>query len=225
MPLKRLNPTPKETIYVGNIFFEVKAEDLKNLFSRFGNVLEARIISDNRGMSRGFGYVKFDSIESARAAIGGMHMQVFEGRRLAVNFAQTNFSSMSEQKAVAKPTRTLYIGNIPFEMTDRELNDIFKDMYNLIDVRVAVDRRTGQPRGFCHAEFVDVESAQAAFEVLSKLTPYGRKLRLDYSNSSPDRLQRYLNQRGASATSGTEGQAAQNAQNAQSGQPSSTSSN
>ena len=49
----RLAPTPKETIYVGNLFFEVKAEDLKNLFSKYGNVLEARLITDSRGMSRG----------------------------------------------------------------------------------------------------------------------------------------------------------------------------
>lgn len=50
---KRPNATPKETIYVGNLFFEVKAEDLKNLFAQYGNVLEARLIADARGMSRG----------------------------------------------------------------------------------------------------------------------------------------------------------------------------
>lgn len=165
-----------------------------------------------------FGYVKFDSIDAARAAIGGMHMQVFEGRRLSLNFAQTNFSTMSDPKPVGEPTRTIYIGNIPFEMTDRELNDIFKDMYNLIDVRVAVDRRTGQPRGFCHAEFVDIESAQAAFEVLSKMAPYGRKLRLDYSNSAPGRLERYLAEKAAAAGAGAAQSAAPQASQSQSEQ-------
>jgi RNA recognition motif-containing protein len=140
-----------------------------------------------------FGYVRFDTVDAARNAIGAMHMQVYEGRRLALNFAQSNFPSASSTPSEgAAPTRTIYIGNIPFEMTDRELNDIFKEMYNLIDVRVAVDRRTGQPRGFCHAEFVDVDSAKAAFEKLTQLAPYGRKLRLDYSQSAPGRLQRYL---------------------------------
>jgi RNA recognition motif-containing protein len=46
-------PSPKESIYVGNLYFEVKAEDLKNLFEKFGTVLEARIVADQRGMSRG----------------------------------------------------------------------------------------------------------------------------------------------------------------------------
>lgn len=150
--------------------------------------------------------MRFDSVDAARAAIGAMHMQVYEGRRLSCNFAQTNFSAITDEKPVATPTRTLYIGNIPFEMTDRELNDVFKDMNNLIDVRVAVDRRTGQPRGFCHAEFVDVESAQAAYETLTGLAPYGRKLRLDYSNSAPGRLERYLAEKGgAAAAEGAQG--------------------
>lgn len=148
-----------------------------------------------------FGYVRFDSLDAARNAIGAMHMQVFEGRRLALNFARANFPAAVERQNEPKaPTRTIYIGNIPFEMTDRELNDMFKDLHNLIDVRVAVDRRTGQPRGFCHAEFVDVESAQAARERLSGLAPYGRKLRLDYSQSAPGRLQRYLAEKAGMGT-------------------------
>jgi hypothetical protein len=149
-----------------------------------------------------FGYVKFDSVDAARNAIGAMHMQVYEGRRLALNFAQSNFPSTSTSPGeTSVPTRTIYVGNIPFEMTDRELNDMFKDMYNLIDVRVAVDRRTGQPRGFCHAEFVDVDSAKAAFEKLSQMAPYGRKLRMDYSQSAPGRLQRYLAEKEGTAGS------------------------
>jgi RNA recognition motif-containing protein len=72
-----------------------------------------------------FGYVKFDSVDAARNAIGAMHMQVYEGRRLALNFAQSNFPSTSTSPGeTSVPTRTIYVGNIPFEMTDRELNDM-----------------------------------------------------------------------------------------------------
>ena len=73
-----------------------------------------------------------------------------------------------------------------FDMTDRDLNALFKDIRNVIDVRVAVDRRTGQPRGFAHAEFIDVASAKAAYDILENKAPYGRKLRLDFSyNNKP----------------------------------------
>ena len=79
------------------------------------------------------------------------------------------------------PSKTLFIGNLAFEMSDADLNKLFRDIRNVIDVRVAIDRRTGQPRGFAHADFVDEESAVAARDVLADKEIYGRKLRVDYS--------------------------------------------
>jgi nucleolin len=70
-----------------------------------------------------------------------------------------------------------------FEMSDKDLNDLFREIRNVMDVRVAIDRRTGQPRGFAHADFIDVASATRAKEVLSDKTVYGRQLRVDYSKS------------------------------------------
>ncbi|KKK13395.1 hypothetical protein AOCH_001635 [Aspergillus ochraceoroseus] len=173
--------TPKETIYIGNLFYDVTPEDLKEQMSKYGVVEEVNLIYDSRGISKGFGYVNFDSISSARRAIQGMHMRIFEGRRVVSYFAQSN---LRRTAAPTNPSKTLYIGNMAFEMTDRDINGLFSDVVNLIDVRVSVDRRTGQPRGFAHAEFVDTESAQAAREILNLKAPYGRKLRVDFSTSN-----------------------------------------
>lgn len=52
-PALREPPSPKSAIYVGNLFFDVTAEDLKNEFSKCGPVEAARIIYDPRGISRG----------------------------------------------------------------------------------------------------------------------------------------------------------------------------
>lgn len=127
-----------------------------------------------------YGYVQFDNTDSADRAIQAMHMRVFEGRRVTLYFAQTNMRTAT--KAFA-PTNTLYIGNMPFEMTDRDLNELFKDLANVFDVRVTVDRQTGQFRGYVHAEFTDVQSAAIGLERLSRHTLYGRKLKVYYSNN------------------------------------------
>jgi nucleolin len=84
-------------------------------------------------------------------------------------------------KAKNPPSKTLFIGNLAFEMTDQDLNKLFRDIANVIDVRVAIDRRTGQPRGFAHADFTDVESAQKAAELLEGKEVYNRGLRIDFS--------------------------------------------
>jgi nucleolin len=139
-----------------------------------------------------FGYVDFETIASATKAIETLNQQLFEGRRLAVQYAAYSSRLLDgersgyprtdrPQKPLNPPSKTLFIGNMSFEMTDRDLNALFRGIKNVIDVRVAIDRRTGQPRGFAHADFIDIKSAMEAFKVLETKETYGRKLRLDYS--------------------------------------------
>ena len=134
-----------------------------------------------------FGYVEFKNIPDAQAAVDNLDMQVFEGRNLVVQFHAPKPSSNTRGRAgnfdTNSPSKTLFIGNMSFEMSDKDLNDLFRDIRNVMDVRVAIDRRTGQPRGFAHADFIDVASATRAREVLKETTIYGRQLRVDFSRS------------------------------------------
>jgi RNA recognition motif-containing protein len=78
----------------------------------------------------------------------------------------------------------LFVGNLSYDVTDRELNALFRPLKNIRDVRVAIDRRTGQPRGFAHADFTDVESAVIGKRKLEGQQIRGRELKLDFSHSS-----------------------------------------
>lgn len=115
-----------------------------------------------------------------------MDQQVYEGRRLSVQQSvrkeRPHFTGHKNA-----PTSTLFIGNMSFDMSDQDLNDLFREIKNVIDVRVAIDRRTGQPRGFAHADFVDAPSAKAAMVLLENKEVYGRRLRIDFSLSSNPR--------------------------------------
>lgn len=62
--------------------------------------------------------------------------------------------------------------------------DMFRDIKNITDVRVAIDRRTGQPRGFAHADFTDLDSAKRAKEALQGKRVNNRVLRVDYARNS-----------------------------------------
>ncbi|KUJ11224.1 RNA-binding domain-containing protein [Mollisia scopiformis] len=178
----RPSPPPTNGIYVGNLLFDVTAADLEREFASFGTITNATVASDARGLSKGFGYVEFETQESAAAAIEGKHQALLEGRRLVVNYMKKN--TRGEGRPELEPTKTLFIGNLAFEMSDADLNKLFRDIRNVFDVRVAIDRRTGQPRGFAHADFVDVESAIKGKEALMDKEVYGRKLRIDYSAGS-----------------------------------------
>ncbi|KAG0648021.1 RNA-binding 1 2 3 [Hyphodiscus hymeniophilus] len=185
--------TPCPNVYIGNLLFDVTASDLEREFGEFGTVKSAVIAADARGLSKGFGYVQFETTAQAAAAIEAKHQTVFEGRRLVVNYQSVTKREYKENP----PSKTLFIGNLAFEMSDADLNKLFRDIRNVIDVRVAIDRRTGQPRGFAHADFVDVESAIAGKAKLGKQEIYGRQLRVDFSAGNG-----YTSNRGAGGRDG-----------------------
>lgn len=136
-----------------------------------------------------FAYVDYQSVNDAQSAIDNLDMQVFEGRNLVVQFHRQKANSNRGPPGAGgnaqpnPPSKTLFIGNMSFEMSDKDLNDLFRDIRNVMDVRVAIDRRTGQPRGFAHADFIDVASAVRAQAVLKDKVIYGRQLRVDFSKS------------------------------------------
>jgi RNA recognition motif-containing protein len=177
---------PNKTLYVGNLYYEVTPDQLERIFSRFGEVVSVNVVKDNRGMSRGFAYVEYSNLDDAQNAISNLNQQVFEGRNLIVqpHVQKERPGRTYEPKEPNAPSKTLFIGNMSFNMTDKDLNDLFREIRNVVDVRVAIDRRTGQPRGFAHADFVDVASAVKAFETLQGKSFHGRELRLDYTQSA-----------------------------------------
>jgi nucleolin len=73
---------------------------------------------------------------------------------------------------------------LAYDITDKELNNLFRPLKNIRDVRVAIDRRTGQPRGFAHADFTDIASATEGKRRLEGKTIRGRVLKVDFSVSS-----------------------------------------
>lgn len=96
-------------------------------------------------------------------------------------FVARDRNRISGEGHSSPPSRTLYIGNMSFDLSDKDLSQLFAGIKNVIDVRVAIDRRTGQPRGFAHADFTDIESAENAFSKLNGKEANGRRLRCDYS--------------------------------------------
>jgi RNA recognition motif-containing protein len=75
-------------LYVGNLSYNTSEDNLRNLFSGFGNVASAKIIYDREtGNSKGFGFIEMSTDEEASAAIAGTNGHEFEGRQLRVNEA------------------------------------------------------------------------------------------------------------------------------------------
>lgn len=76
-------------IYVSNLDFSVRNEDLHEAFAAYGNVTSANIINDREtGRSRGFGFVEMENTAEAEAAISNLNDTSINGRNIRVAEAQ-----------------------------------------------------------------------------------------------------------------------------------------
>ena len=76
-------------LYVGNLPYTVRDEDLQQSFSAFGAVTSAKVMMErDTGRSKGFGFVEMGSDAEAQQAIAGMNGQSLGGRSLVVNEAR-----------------------------------------------------------------------------------------------------------------------------------------
>jgi cold-inducible RNA-binding protein len=82
-------PIMGNKLYVGNLPYTVRDEDLQQSFSEFGSVNSAKVMMErDTGRSKGFGFVEMGSDAEAQAAIEGMNGQSLGGRSLVVNEAR-----------------------------------------------------------------------------------------------------------------------------------------
>jgi RNA recognition motif-containing protein len=76
-------------LYVGNLPYTVRDEDLQQSFGEFGSITSAKVMMErDTGRSKGFGFVEMGSDAEAQAAIAGMNGQSLGGRAITVNEAR-----------------------------------------------------------------------------------------------------------------------------------------
>ena len=76
-------------LYVGNLSYNIRDDDLQQAFAQYGSVSSAKVMMDrDTGRSKGFGFVEMGSDPEAQAAINGMNGQALDGRAIVVNEAR-----------------------------------------------------------------------------------------------------------------------------------------
>jgi RNA recognition motif-containing protein len=76
-------------LYVGNLAYSVRDENLQQRFAEFGTVTSAKVMMDREtGRSKGFGFVEMASPAEAQASIRGLNGQSLDGRAIVVNEAR-----------------------------------------------------------------------------------------------------------------------------------------
>jgi len=148
-------------LIVNYLPLSINADGLKALFAPYGTVEEANVVMDRATkMSRGYGFVKFSTKESAQNAIDALNGKVLEG-------------SSPEMKAlhvaVSKPPKVevnLYVGNLLPTAKIDDLKAVFARFGTIVECNIPIDRNTNQSKGY---GFVRLDSKPSAHEAMEAL--------------------------------------------------------
>ncbi|MED6187843.1 hypothetical protein PIB30_080350 [Stylosanthes scabra] len=182
----RTNGSPKFTnVYVKNLHETQTDDDLNQLFSPYGTITSATVMKDMNGKSRCFGFVNFQSPDSAAAAVEKLNGTTInnDDKVLFVGRAQRKAEREAELKAKFEQERlsryeklqgaNLYLKNLDDSINDERLKDLFSEFGTITSYKVMLDPH-GHSRGSGFVAFSTPEEASKALnEMNGKLV--GRK--------------------------------------------------
>ncbi|XP_059669863.1 UBP1-associated protein 2C-like [Cornus florida] len=152
----------KRKLFVRGLGGDTTTEKLRNVFSSYGELEEAIVITDkNTGKSKGYGFVTFRHIDGASLALKDPSKRI-DGRMTVTQLASLGQSGANAGNAVDVSLRKIYVGNIPFEISSERLLDQFAMYGEIEEGPLGFDKQPGKARGFAFFVYRTEEGARAS---------------------------------------------------------------
>lgn len=147
------------TVMISNLDFSLTEEQLREIFSQFGEIVDVRLVRKYNGRSKGYAYIEYADIRSVNKALKNDRM-IVEGRPAFINeFGKRH----GLQYSTSRENHKLFVSNLTPNVTQEMLRELFQKYGQLIDVRLAT-RRDGSSKGVAYVEFNDDGQARRALE-------------------------------------------------------------
>ncbi|KUF85692.1 Cleavage stimulation factor subunit 2 [Phytophthora nicotianae] len=88
----------------------------------------------------------------------------------------------NKSRASSAKERSVFVGNIPYDVTEDMLKEIFSEAGSVMNFRLVTDRETGKPKGYGFCEYADGATALSAMRNLNGYEINGRNLRVDFAD-------------------------------------------
>ena len=135
----------KQSLLVKNISDKMTQSEFYKLFLKYGDIVSAKIEYDENGISKGFGYIYYYKEDSAEDAKKNLNGNIFYNKSLEI----VNLIPGKKNKT---NTITLFVLNIPFNTTEKELTPIFEQFGPISNISV-------NQKGFAYVSYNNFESA------------------------------------------------------------------
>ena len=135
----------KQSLLIKNIDINMTQKEFYNIFLEYGDIVSGKIEYDENGISKGYGYINYYTEESAEEAKKNLNGKSFFGKNIEiVNLIPT--------KKNRSNTINLFVINIPKNVTEKELRDIFEKFGPISNISI-------NPNGFAFISYNNLDSA------------------------------------------------------------------
>jgi polyadenylate-binding protein len=171
--LEKTGNQPKKftNVFVKNFGEEMDDEKLREICSGAGNIVSLKVMCDQEGKSKGFGFVSFETPEEAEKAVTVLNGKDIEERKLYAGRAKKRAERAAEVKAEIEKKRqdrinrfqgvNLYIKNLDDPIDDVRLREEFAPYGTISSAKVMKDEK-GNSKGFGFVCFSSPEEATKA---------------------------------------------------------------
>ena len=186
---------PCNGIFINGIPYETTEEELKELFSPFGEIEQIKLPKyQDSGKNIGYCHIYYTSVESANKALE-LDNYTLGKRYLKVSLANKSSNELNKTEKINPndvPVNclTAFIRNLPYESTEKEIGDKFRSCGKIKGIRMVYNSKNKKFKGFCYIDFKEHNGLLKALELNGK-DFQGRKLQVDYEQNKPKKGYKY----------------------------------
>eukprot|EP00835_Amoeboradix_gromovi_P004336 NODE_331_length_10750_cov_0.204676.p4 type:complete len:215 gc:universal NODE_331_length_10750_cov_0.204676:834-190(-) len=167
-------------VFFGQLPFNCTAKDLKELLPY--SILNISLPVRDDNLNKGYAFIEFENEADAEKVMEEHSRSKFKlaGRELNLDFAnspKSKFSRFNRNRADIVPTKSLYVGSLPFNFLDESF---LKSQFENAEKIQIFKNSSGSSLGFAVVNFKTIEDSESAFNEHSSLAINGRKTVLDY---------------------------------------------
>lgn len=156
---------------VGNVFIKNLDRSIDNkamydTFSAFGNILSCKVAQDENGVSKGYGFVHFETEEAANKSIEKVNGMLLNGKKVYVGRFIARKEREKELGEKAKLFTNVYVKNFGEDLNAEELRGMFEKFGKITSYKI-MSREDGKSKGFGFVAFESPEAAEQAVEALN----------------------------------------------------------
>ncbi|CAF3402323.1 unnamed protein product [Rotaria socialis] len=170
---RALHKSGVNNVFIKNLDKSIDNKSLYDTFSAFGNILSCKIMTDESGQPKGFGFVHFESQEAADIAINKVNGMLLADKKVFVG----RFSSRNQRTDPSGPRKftNIFLKNFGDQLDEEKFRELFSKYGKITSLKLVTDD-SGHSKGFGFCSFDTPEEAEQAVENLNGFTVGDKQL-------------------------------------------------